>query len=381
MSKVEFHLSTSRPTSPPQSRGRAARALALTLTACLGFGACAESDGVTSDTPTVQAEPASAPLGAAEVSALRVEDPPSETPPEFTADLIAAGARAQQYVDEKIAPQLDLALRETSGLSYADLQAEIVEISKLADSKEIHVALERFGEERGPLIQKAMDYMGTTSEALSEEVRRVAFGDAPPPEPRGVTQGGPQTRAGCSTGFEFEPFPPYFQAGNWWWGVNSANLPAVSRNGTIRSESNVLIGASGVGGWVRADNIPPAGAGTTVVTATVSLPSNFAELFLWQLSYVGSGVAVTIETFDSGRRVASCTTPVLDRWIPFGYLFDNRPTTVTSTCSFHHASSSFLTTRVHVHTYGTNFSFWGGFARAVGSARVQSIRYGTCLDG
>jgi hypothetical protein len=49
-------------------------------------------------------------------------------------------------------------------------------------------------------------------------------------------------------------------------------------------------------------------------------------------------------------------------------------------CEVHHASSSFLTTKVHIDAYGNNFAPLGGFARALGDATVKTIRYSTCLD-
>ncbi len=345
-------------------------ALALALAACATLGAC-------TDEPVAPPAP-----GADDVSVLRTPQPPDQRSPEFTRRIVAEGQRAQAFLDEQIVPKLDRALRETGKVSYAQLQAEVAAIVRSADPEVIKAGLDRFFSARGEVIEAAMARLGTTTAELADQIRSAATAGEPA-HAIAAKPPGPQPFGACSTGFEFEPFPPYFQTGNWFWGVNSAFLPTADVNGTIHSESYAITGASGVGGWVRADNIPPSGAGTTTVSTLVSFPTNLSELLLWVPAYVGSGVGLTIEIYDGGANgplLASCRTPLIDRSLPIGYLFDNRPTSVFHACTVHHASSSFLTAKVHVDTYGTNFAPFGGFARAVADASVQTIRYSTCLD-
>jgi hypothetical protein len=372
----------SNPTSSVlSSKTATARALALALTAC-GMAACA--DDVAGD----RGEPGedAAALTPEQLAALRT--PSADLAPSaaeqaeqaaFAAELTAQAQRGQAYLDDKIVPKLDLALRATAGLTYAQLQAEVVAALATDDPK---AAVAAFFAHRGPAIEAATAHLGTTSAALGEEVRLAALGDHPTSAaPKQPAQ--PQRLGGCFTGHEFEPFPPFFQAGNWFAGVNSQVLPTANVNGAIHSEAYLVVGGTAqVAGWVRADNIPPAGAGTTIVSTSVSL-STFTELSIWVPSYAGSGIGLTIQLFDGGPNgtfLGSCRLPVLDAAIPVGYQRLNRSVFLNHSCALHHASSSFLTAKVNVDTYGTSFAPFGSIARAVADAQVQTIRYVTCLD-
>jgi len=168
------------------------------------------------------------------------------------------------------------------------------------------------------------------------------------------------------------------------WGANGAPGPDGERRRYAPRESNVFTGPSGgADAWVRGGQHSARRRRHTTVVAQVSFANNLSELSLWVPSYAGSGVGLTIELFDggpSGTLIATCRMPMIDRSLLAGYLFDNRPTTVFHSCGAHHASSSFFTSKVHLDAYGTNFAPLAGFARALGDARVQSIRYVTCLD-
>lgn len=349
----------------------------LALAACAGVAACAEDEA---------AAPEASPLPAEEVEALRAPAAPSAPSAAeladraaFAAELTAQAQRGQAYLDEQIVPKLDAALRETSGLTYAQLQAEAVAAVATDDPQ---AAVAAFFAHRGPAIEAATAHLGTTSAALGEAVRLAALGDHPTSAaPKQPAQ--PQRLGGCFTGHEFEPFPPFFQAGNWFAGVNSQVLPTADVSGAIHSEAYLIVGGTAqVAGWVRADNIPPAGAGTTIVSTSVFL-STFTELSIWVPSYAGSGIGISIQLFDGGPNgtfLGSCRLPVLDAAIPVGYQKLNRSVVLSHSCSLHHPSSSFLTAKVNVDTYGTSFAPFGSVARAVADAQVQTIRYVTCLD-
>lgn len=368
---------TNQKSSASSSRTSASRALTLALAACAGLAACAEDETAAPETgplPVEEVEALRAPGAAGAPSAAELADRAT-----FAAELTAQAQRGQAYLDENIAPKLDAALRETSGLTYAQLQAEAVAAVATDDPQ---AAVAAFFAHRGPAIEAATARLGTTSAALGEEVRLAALGDHPTSAaPKQPAQ--PQRLGGCFTGHEFEPFPPFFEAGNWFAGVNSQVLPTASVNGAIHSEAYLVVGGTAqVAGWVRADNIPPAGAGTTIVSTSVFL-STFTELSIWVPSYAGSGIGITIQLFDGGPNGAflgSCRLPVLDAAIPVGYQKLNRSVVLNHSCALHHASSSFLTAKVNVDTYGTSFAPFGSIARAVADAQVQTIRYVTCLD-
>lgn len=362
------------------NRVRLAHSLALALTVGAAVGGCTDEEArPVEDTPE---------LGPEQLRALRtpVATPTAaelEAQAKSTAELKAQAARAQAYADEHVTPRLDHALQKTSGLSYAQLQREILEALVAAgeDEAAIRGAIAKFQATRGAAIDAAAAYLGTTVAALGDEIRAAAMGaeklGKPEPTP-------PQRLGGCFTGHEFEPFPPFFQAGNWFAGVNSVALPTANVNGTIHAEANLIVGGTTqAGGWVRADNLPPAGAGTTTVSTSVSFFTMISELSIWVPSYAGSGVSLNIQLFDGGpfgTFLGDCRLPMLDAAIPVGYYFTNRSRFVTHSCNFHHASSSFLTAKVYVDTYGTSLAPFGSVARAVADANIQTIRFVTCLD-
>lgn len=335
----------------------------LALAACAWLGACVGDE-------------------AGQLAELRTPEPASQPSPELASKLTAQAERAQAYLDEHVIPELDRALRETAGVSYAQLQAEVAEIVAGSDPDAVEAGLERFHAARGGVIDAAFARMGTTAEALGEQIQRAALGDEP--QVAALAQLPPQRQAACSAGFEFEPFPPYFQAGTSFAGTVDGSFPTANVNGTLHAEAYVFTGPGGsADAWVRADNIPPGGASSTTVLAEVSFANNLYELSLWVPSYVTSGVGLTIELFDngpSGTLLASCHTTTNGNYLLYGYSLVNRPTTITYACSVHHASSSFLTAKVHVDAFGTNLAPLAGFARALGDASVRSIRYKTCPD-
>ncbi len=404
MSKSKSSAAPSAPSasSLPLAR-RAFGATSLTLIACAGLAGlpalagCGDADpadatvdeaGELGDSASSASSAEAAALSggrlsAEQLAALRTPDL-SESPgrAEFAAELAAQARRAQAYLDAQIVPRLDGALRATSGLTYAQLRAEAVAATAAADPE---AAAQAFLAARGEAIEAAVAHLGTTTAALGEEVRlasldeqaaaAAALSAALPPPPRSF--------GGCFTGHEFEPYPPYFQAGNWFVGFNSATLPTVNVNGNIRSEANLIVGGTTqVGGWVRADNVPPSGAGITQVSTSVFFSTALSELTLWVPSYAGSGVGLTIEVFDraAGTFLGSCRRPILDAAIPVGYRLENRSVVASHACAFHHPSSTMLMARVHIDAYGTSAAPFGSVARAVGEAQVQTIRFLTCLD-
>jgi hypothetical protein len=369
-------------------RVRCARALLLALTVGAAAGGCTEEEASSPElaAPSTELAP---PLSSEQLAARRTPiTEPTEAERKARAESLAAleaqAARAQAYADAHVTPRLDRALRETAGLSYPQLQAELLEALNAAGDDEVAIraALDHFRATRGAAIDAAAARLGTTVAALGDEIRAAALGDAKLPQPAPATP--PQRLGGCFTGHEFEPFPPFFQAGNWFVGVNSANLPTANVNGTIHAEANLVVGGTAqVAGWVRADNIPPAGAGTTTVSTSVAFSTMISELSIWVPSYAGSGVGLSIRVMDGGPGgtfLGECRLPMLDAGIPVGYYFTNRSRFVTHSCSFHHGPSTFLTATVNVDTYGTSLAPFGSVARAVADANIQTIRYVTCLD-
>lgn len=379
MSKLTSRLASS-------NRTPLARSLVLAL-GLAAAGGCTEEDAPTTephgprDDGALELSPAQLAARSARVTAATAAEQAAQA--QRLAELTAQAQRAQAYADAHVTPRLDRALRETSGLSYAQLQSELVDALVAAgdDAAAIRAAIAHFQATRGAAIDAAAAHLGTTVAALGDEIRAAALGAdklpaaaAPPPQRLGA----------CFTGHEFEPFPPFFQAGNWFIGVNSANLPTANVNGTIHAEANLVVGGTAqVAGWVRADNIPPAGAGTTTVSTSVSFFTMISELSIWVPSYAGSGVGLSIRVMDGGPGgtfLGECRLPVLDAAIPVGYYFTNRSRFVTHSCSFHHGPSSFLSATVNVDTYGTSLAPFGSVARAVADANIQTIRYVTCLD-
>jgi hypothetical protein len=365
---------------------------AATATACVDANsdddsvAAAPSPSLPSPSPSLPSSAPSDPLATQRVLGPTTSAPTTQDAA-FAASLAGESQRAQAYLDTHVAPRLDRALRETSGLTYAQLQSEAVAATTAFEPT---AALEAFFAARRPAIEAAVAHLGTTTAALGEEVRTAARGDRPAVKPQLSLDnthppGGVGALATCGAGHEFEPFPPYFQAGNWFLGVNSATLPVANVNGSIHSEANLIVGGTTVvGGWVRADNLPLVGAGRTQVSTTVFFSTILSELILWVPSYAGSGVALVIDIFDGpafNTFLGSCSLPIFDAAIPVGYRIENRSRVVSHSCIVNRpASTTFLISKVRVDTYGTSAAPFGSVARAVADAQVQTIRYMNCVD-
>jgi len=291
--------------------------------------------------------------------------------------------RGQRYLDE-LAPRLDGALRATAGVTYAELKAEVDAAVALGDTDAADEALARFQEERGPIVEAALEHLGLSSVAVAAGVRRASVGDASPLVAAGAEVGADDGGAFddadlepitiCQSGFEFEPFPPYFEDGVWGTGNVS------KATGYVYARSEALFGGAPTdGAWVRADNIPPAGGGFTTVSTRVNFSDVQSVLTVFLPAYAGSGVGLTIKIFDNGPfgpLIRECRLPVLDIAIGWGVVNQNTPQIVNHSCSVSRGpSSTFLTSKVQLDTYATTVG-----AQAVGMARgtVATIRYSTC---
>jgi hypothetical protein len=319
------------------------------------------------------------------VASYRVPETDAEraVDPAFAARMQAQAARAQAYLDEHVVPGFDRALRETSGVAYATLKAEVAAALQLPDPDAVRAALERFAAERRPIVEVALSRLGTTAEQLGAEIQGAALaGDAPAPIDLPVST----PLGACSRGFEFEPFPPYFQAGTFWNGTNGAALgSSASVNGAITAMASSTGGWGNGGGWVRADNVPPFGTGTTTVTTQLGFTWLQTEILLYFPAWAGSGVGVTIEVYDggpSGPLVGQCRQSLMESWLHVGYLNQNFPRPVFHQCAFHHGpGAGFFTTKVVIDAYAMSAALiWGGFSQGYAIGNVQSVRYNTCLD-
>lgn len=301
----------------------------------------------------------------------------------FAARMQARGDRAQAYLDAHVVPDFDRALRETSGVSYATLKAEVSAALQLPDPDASKAALERFVTERGPIVDAALARLGTTKEQVGSQIQEAAQAGETP-EPPAMQP--PHERGICATGFEFEPFPPYFQAGTFSNGTNtSANGSTASVFGPITAMASNIGGWGNGGGFIRADNIPPFGAGVTVVSTQVGFSRLQTEILLYFPAFASSGIGLSLEVHDGGPGgplLANCRQPLLDHSLPIGYLSDNQPRLVFHQCVFHHGpGTGFLSTRVLVDAYANSAALiWGGFSQAIATGTVQTVRYNTCLD-
>src|SRR5689334_14511744 len=145
----------SSPCSASVRGGRGRGALTLALAACAGLGACVQDD------------------------AAPPPPPPDQGSSQLAQKLTAQAQRAQAYLDEHVIPDLDRALRETAGVSYADLLAELTEIASAGDAAAVKAGLDRFVAARHDIIQAAVARMGTTTEAITAAIQRAALGDEP----------------------------------------------------------------------------------------------------------------------------------------------------------------------------------------------------------
>lgn len=353
----------------------------VALGACM-LTACGTAD---IDHPESGADPALGETAIApeQIAALRVASP-VEADEDHTIDarLQEQAERGQRYLDE-LTPKLDGALRATAGVTYAELKAEVDAAVALGDTDAAYEALDRFHEERGPIVEAALEQLGLSSAAVAAGVRRASVGDASPLVAAGAEvgadEGGPlgadlEPIGICQSGFEFEPFPPYFEAGG--WGTGSAG----TSNGFIYARSEALFGGAPTdGAWLRADNLPPAGGGFTTVSTRVNFDTIQSTLTVFLPAYAGSGVGLTIKIFDNGpggALIRECRRPVLDLAIGWGFVNHYAPQLVEHSCSVGIGSSTFfLTSKVQLDTYATTVG-----AQAIGMGRgvVENIRYSTC---
>ena len=285
---------------------------------------------------------------------------------------------AQAYLDEHVIPDFDRALRATANISYATLQTEVAEAVQLTDQEARKARLDRFFSERGEIIDAALASMGTTASQLAESVRAAATaGDI---ETR-LSEMAPKTRAGCFTGLELQPVPPYADAGQFTNGV-PINNAAGNPNGLLTASSSQVVGWGQGVAWVRSDNLPPVGNGLTFVTVTGNFRTDIS-LILWVPAYSGAGTGVSIEVYaggPQGPRIGSCRLPVMDRSIPIGYLEAHVTQPITFQCAFRHGPTPFITTKVLVDAYAVHNAPWGGGNASAATATISSIRHVTCLD-
>ena len=364
----------------------AAAVAACLLTAC-GTSDIGDSQGGVDSTVGENA------MGPEQFEALRVASPP-DVAADHTIDarLQAQAERGQRYLDE-LAPRLDGALRATAGVSYAELKAEVDAAVALGDTDAAAEALDRFQQERGPMVEAALQHMGMSSAVVATEVRRASLGEASPvvadtdvaseeaaSEEVAAEEGGVIDQDGlepiwaCQNGYEYEPFPPYYEDGV--WGTGGAS----KATGYVYARSEALFGGAPTdGAWVRADNIPPAGGGQTTVSTRVNFSDIQSLLTVFLPAYAGSGVGLTINIHDGGpwgTLIGQCRVPVLDVAIGWGVVNQNIPRVVNHSCTVNRsAASTFLTSKVQLDTYATTVG-----AQAVGMARgvVETIRYSTC---
>lgn len=223
----------------------------------------------------------------------------------------------------------------------------------------------------------------TTTLPPGADVQRAALTGEPEASALAAPGG---TLAGCPSGVEIQPVPPFFAAG-----IGANGLPTTATANTANTDGTFVAEASVIGywgegdAWVSALNTPPFGAGTTTVSTTVNFTSISAELVLWALG-VGSSsgaVGLTIELRDGGvggPLLGSCRMSLLDKSIPFGYLHENVPRSVSHSCTIHHgAVSGFLVSKVSIDASASTFPY-SGFAVARATGNVETIRHSTCLD-
>jgi hypothetical protein len=342
----------------------------LALTACAADGdgnVDLEADDANGLTPAQLAElrkPASDEVNAAQAA-------------EFAASMRVQSDRAQAYLDAHVIPDFDRALRATSGISYATLQAEVAEAVQLTDEDARKARLDRFYAEHGDAIDAALAHMGTTATALAERVRAAATaGDLQP-----IAELAPKTRGACSSGVELQRFPPFADAGQFTNGVPINNAFG-NVNGSLSASSSQVAGWGQGVAWVRSDNLPPVGNGVTIVTVNATFRTDIT-LILWVPAYSGAGTGLTIEMYNGGPqgpRIGSCRLPVMNVSIPIGGFETHQSQSISFQCALRHSPTPFITTKVLVDTYAAHNAPWGGGNIGSATATVSSIQHVTCLD-
>ena len=298
---------------------------------------------------------------------------------EAAARLGARGERMQAYLDAHVIPDFDRALRATSNIDYATLKAELATVLQAGDSEAIKARLDRFHADHGDQIEAAVTAMGTTTQELAEKVRTATFDG----EVEEAVAAIPHTRGACSTGVQLSPTPPFMQAGFFTTGTNTTTSMSASTSGALTSQTEVIWGQGAGYAWLRADNLPPVGNSTTIVTATMNFTWMSTEELLWIFAYSAGGVGVTIEIRNGGPQgpvLGSCRASLLTGSINLGHFGLNTPKPVLVSCPVHHGPTPYLSTRVLVDTYGLHTAAWGGFSQSSAGAQVSSITHNTCLD-